>query len=135
MLFDPFWDGAEFHHRLAALGRRDRPVVLVKERLRLLKENDFFRSAARTGMTGAHRYVETDHTDNAFSLSLFSDGSGRFSEIVAYGGLTGDFAYHDVIAWSVEEFPEIGPVPLPASLPLPGVGLAAVGFIARRRKS
>lgn len=67
-------------------------------------------------------------------LTYRNDGGAWFTvgntEYVSSGGLL--IADYTTTSLNITE---LAPIPLPASLPLLGIGLAAVGFVARRRRS
>lgn len=88
---------------------------------------------AATGAISLDRFVG----DEMWLLDLAADGTGSLQEFRLFNGdaLNWVDLRFDVLAWDVAGLPEIAPVPLPASLPLLGVGLAAVGLVARRRRS
>lgn len=86
--------------------------------------------------TGAISY-SSYYGDSALQFLLSNDGTGTLKDTLDYdgGGVVFSVVEFDVLDWSVEGLPEVAPIPLPASLPLLGVGLAAVGFVGRRRKA
>ena len=85
--------------------------------------------------TGSISYTIMPNDEEVSEFVLSADGRGTVFESLLYhdGGQTFANIDYDVLSWSVEGLPEIAPVPLPASLPLLGVGIAAIGFAKRRK--
>lgn len=96
----------------------DRPIDLMSLVL-LDGEEDVFVT------TGARRVGNAASSgDNLFDTILFDGSARRISEFTVNFGGSG----------AIGEFEAISAIPLPATLPLALAALAALGFIARRRR-